>query len=106
MSIQEQSSALSGALMNMETRDNEFMQMLTSQLSDKDAKIRKLQQQVDDYSKSRLFRLQQNSNNQINSSEGKGGSAGPVSKTELARLRKQLREKDKDLQKLRNEQTA
>ena len=58
MSIQEQSSALSGALMNMDTRDNEFMQMLTSQLSEKDSKIRKLQQQVDDYSKSRLFRLQ------------------------------------------------
>ena len=58
MSIQEQSSALSGALINMDARDNEFVHMLTSQLGDKDAKIRKLQQQVDDYSKSRLFRLQ------------------------------------------------
>ena len=43
MSIQEQSSALGGAIMSVDTRDNEFMQMLTNQLGDKDSKIRKLQ---------------------------------------------------------------
>ena len=52
----------------------------------------------------------QNSNNQLVNStannEGKGGSAGPISKTEFARVRKQLREKEKELQKLRSETTA
>jgi len=44
--------------------------------------IRKLQGQVDEFSKQRIARLQ-------NASEGKGGSAGPVnSKVELARIKK------------------
>ena len=72
--------------------------MLTYQLGDKDSKIRKLQQQVEEFSKNRLYRLQT-----TGSTESKGGSAGPVSKQELARVRKQLREKEKEIQKLKNE---
>lgn len=37
------------------------------------------------------------------SNEGKGGSAGPTSKTELARTKKQLREREREIQKLKNE---
>lgn len=43
MSIQEQSTALGGAISAIDTRDYEFVQMLTSQLGEKDSKIRLLQ---------------------------------------------------------------
>ena len=72
--------------------------MLTSQLAEKDIQIRKLQQQVEDFSKQRLSRLQHNG-----PSEGKGGSAGPNSKTELARAKKAVREKEKEISRLRSE---
>lgn len=52
---------------------------------------------MEDFSRQRLARLQ------INNNEGKGGSAGPTSKTELARTKKQLREKEKEISKLRTE---
>ena len=84
----------------VDTRDNEFVQKLTSQLADKDALIRKLQQQVDDFSRQRLARLQ------TATEAEKGGSAGPNKKTELAKIKKQLREKEKEIIKLRNENTA
>lgn len=79
----------------MDTRDNEFVEKLTNQLAEKDSLIRKLQAQVDDFSRQRLARLQ-------NASEGKGGSAGPVNtKTELARIKKQLKDKEKEILRLK-----
>lgn len=79
----------------MDTRENEFVQQLTTQITEKDMQIRKLQGQVDDFSRQRLARLQ-------NASEGKGGSAGPANpKTELARTKKQLREREKEILRLK-----
>ena len=79
----------------MDTRDNEFVEKLTSQLAEKDSLIRKLQAQVDDFSRQRLARLQ-------NATESKGGSAGPVNtKTELARIKKQLKDKEKEILRLK-----
>ena len=38
--------------------------------------------------------------------EGKGGSAGPNTKTELQKIKKQLREREKEVVKLKGEQSA
>ena len=73
------------------------MQKLTTQIFEKDSLIRKLQQQIDDYGKQRIARLQ----NTHNLEGGKASSAGPTSKTELTKIKKQLREKEKEVQKLK-----
>ena len=74
------------------------MQILTEQIAERDAQIRMLQGQLDEYARHRPLRAQNAA-----SADGKGGSAGPTSKTELARTKKQLREREKEIQKLRNE---
>jgi hypothetical protein len=53
---------------------------------------------VEDFSKQRLARLQLNG-----PTEGKAGSAGPSTKTELARAKKAVREKEKEISRLRSE---
>ena len=79
----------------LDVRENEFVANLTLQITEKDNLIRKLQTQVDDFSRQRLARLQ-------NASEAKGGSAGPANaKTELARIKKQLKDKEKEIQRLK-----
>lgn len=82
----------------MDTKENELVQKLTSQITEKDSIIRKLQGQLEEMQRQRLNRLQGVAN-----SEGKGGSAGPNAKTELSKVKKQLREKDKEINKLRTE---
>ena len=99
MNVKEHSSALAMATNNLnllDTKENEFVSKLTAQLADKDSQIRKLTKQVEDFSRQRLARL-------TNATETKGGSAGPNMKTELARTKKQLREKEKEITKLRTE---
>ena len=42
----------------------------------------------------------------VPATEGKGGSAGPSVKTELQRVKRQLRERDQELKKLKGEQAS
>ncbi len=90
------------SLSNVDTRENEFVQKLTTQIYEKDTLIRKLQLQVDEFGKQRIARLQ----NTHNLENAKSSSAGPSAKTELAKVKKQLREKEKEVAKLRSESVA
>jgi len=80
----------------VDTRENEMIQKLTSQLTEKEALVRKQQQQIEELAKQRP-----SLRNQV--SDQKGGSAGPNVKTELQRIRKMLREKEKEVQKLKSD---
>lgn len=66
------------------------------QISERDVLIRQLQQQLEEsQARQRVTRGL--------AVEGKGGSAGPSVKSELQKVKKQLREKEKEILKLRGE---
>ena len=81
--------------------NNEILKKLSMQLAEKDNIIRSLQSQLDE---SKATKARRDTHQSVENN--KGGSAGPSVKGELSKIKKQLREKEKEIVRMRNEQTA
>ena len=70
------------------------------QLAEKDTIIRNLQTQLEE---SRTVKARKEATPGTNNESSKSGSAGPSVKGELQKIKKQLREKEKEIVRMRNE---